>query len=215
MVRSIPLVTYLEKIEHVAICHRPSQKLPAPGRSGKASRTYWRSHVEDGKTVEGRLRLEPCRLTQGVAIRAQECSTKGGERLRGHRSYGEGEAVGTMERSQRGSQAHLPVSVLLLEYGIAQLGALQLWRRGLTDRAGAVANYPRALSLGSLRPLPGLFAAAGTRFGFDEELIAPLMITIGQGTGTACAESTRADRVNSSRESLPGLGPQYRPESPQ
>ena len=66
-----------------------------------------------------------------------------------------------------------------IEYGIAQLGALQLWRRGLTDRAGAVANYRRALSLGGSRPLPELFAAAGLRFGFDEELIAPLMTAIG------------------------------------
>jgi len=57
---------------------------------------------------------------------------------------------------------------------------LQLWRRGLTDRGGAVADYRRALSLGGSRPLPELFSAAGTRFGFDEELIAPLMTTIGQ-----------------------------------
>jgi oligoendopeptidase F len=70
-----------------------------------------------------------------------------------------------------------------IEYGIAQLGALQLWRRGLSDRTGAVADYRRALSLGGSRPLPELFAAAGTRFGFDEELIAPLMATIGEELG--------------------------------
>ena len=40
-----------------------------------------------------------------------------------------------------------------IEYGIAQLGALQLWRRSLTDRAGAVADYRRALALGGSRPL--------------------------------------------------------------
>ncbi len=28
-----------------------------------------------------------------------------------------------------------------IEYGIAQLGALQIWQRSLTDRAGAVADY--------------------------------------------------------------------------
>ena len=66
-----------------------------------------------------------------------------------------------------------------IEYGIAQLG-VQLWRRGLTNRAGAVADYRRALSLGGSRPLPDLFGGAGTRFGFDEELIAPLMTAIGQ-----------------------------------
>jgi oligoendopeptidase F len=66
-----------------------------------------------------------------------------------------------------------------IEYGIAQLGALQIWRRGLTDRAGAVADYRRALALGGSRPLPDLFQAAGARFGFDAELIAPLMTSIG------------------------------------
>ncbi len=70
-----------------------------------------------------------------------------------------------------------------IEYGIAQLGALQIWRRSLTDRAGAVAGYRRALALGGSRPLPELFEAAGTRFGFDEELIAPLMNTIGEELG--------------------------------
>lgn len=67
-----------------------------------------------------------------------------------------------------------------IEYGIAQLGALQIWRRSLTDRIGAVNDYRHALALGGSRPLPDLFAAAGTRFGFDAELIAPLMDTIGE-----------------------------------
>jgi oligoendopeptidase F len=70
-----------------------------------------------------------------------------------------------------------------IEYGIAQLGALQIWSRGLTDRAGAVADYRRALALGGSRPLPALFQAAGARFGFDAELIAPLMATIGDELG--------------------------------
>lgn len=70
-----------------------------------------------------------------------------------------------------------------IEYGIAQLGALQIWRRSLTNRAGAVADYRRALALGGSRPLPELFAAAGTRFGFDEALMAPLMNSIGEELG--------------------------------
>ena len=65
-----------------------------------------------------------------------------------------------------------------IEYGIAQLGALQIWRRGLTDRAAAVADYRRALALGGARPLPELFAAAGARFDFREATLAPLMEAI-------------------------------------
>ncbi|WP_165075842.1 M3 family oligoendopeptidase [Paludisphaera rhizosphaerae] len=67
-----------------------------------------------------------------------------------------------------------------IEYGIAQLGALQLWKRSLTDRPGAVASYRKALSIGGARPLPQLFEAAGARFAFDVPTIAPLMETIGQ-----------------------------------
>ena len=65
-----------------------------------------------------------------------------------------------------------------IEYGIAQLGALQVWQRSLTDRAGAVADYKKALALGGSRPLPELFAAAGIRFDFSEQIIGPLMETI-------------------------------------
>jgi oligoendopeptidase F len=65
-----------------------------------------------------------------------------------------------------------------IEYGIAQLGALQIWQRSLTDRQGAVADYKKALALGGSRPLPELFAAAGIRFDFRDELIASLMKTI-------------------------------------
>jgi oligoendopeptidase F len=65
-----------------------------------------------------------------------------------------------------------------IEYGIAQLGALQIWQRSLSDPAGAVADYRKALALGGSRPLPELFAAAGIRFDFREELIASLMETI-------------------------------------
>jgi oligoendopeptidase F len=51
-----------------------------------------------------------------------------------------------------------------VEYGLAQLGAVQVWRNSLTDPAGAVANYRKALALGSTATLPQLFAAAGAKF---------------------------------------------------
>jgi oligoendopeptidase F len=67
-----------------------------------------------------------------------------------------------------------------IEYGVAQLGALQIWKRSLTDRAGAVASYRDALAIGGARPLPQLFEAAGARFAFDRETIAPLMDAVGE-----------------------------------
>ncbi len=54
-----------------------------------------------------------------------------------------------------------------VEYGLAQLGAVQIWGRSLKDKAGALAAYRRALALGGSQPLPELFAAAGARFAFD------------------------------------------------
>jgi oligoendopeptidase F len=67
-----------------------------------------------------------------------------------------------------------------IEYGIAQLGALQIWRRSLIDRAGAVADYRKALAIGGARPLPQLFEAAGAKFEFSEASLGPLMDAIGK-----------------------------------
>jgi oligoendopeptidase F len=58
-----------------------------------------------------------------------------------------------------------------VEYGLAQLGAFQIWRNALQDQAGAVAAYRRALSLGGTASLPELYAAAGARFAFDAETL--------------------------------------------
>ncbi len=56
-----------------------------------------------------------------------------------------------------------------IEYGIAQLGALQVWRHSLRDRREAVRMYREALALGATKPLPDLFKAAGARLIFDGE----------------------------------------------
>ncbi|MGH7760963.1 MAG: M3 family oligoendopeptidase [Candidatus Dormibacteraceae bacterium] len=56
-----------------------------------------------------------------------------------------------------------------IEYGIAQLGALQVWRNSLRDPQDAVRNYRAALALGATKPLPDLFKAAGARLMFDTE----------------------------------------------
>jgi oligoendopeptidase F len=60
-----------------------------------------------------------------------------------------------------------------IEYGIAQLGALQVWTNSKTDKTGSLKAYKNALSLGGSRPLPELFAAAGCKFDFSCSTIAP------------------------------------------
>jgi oligoendopeptidase F len=62
-----------------------------------------------------------------------------------------------------------------VEYGIAQLGALQVWANSKHDRARALRQYQEALALGGSRPLPELFDAAGCRFDFSEKTVKPLM----------------------------------------
>ena len=59
------------------------------------------------------------------------------------------------------------VPLYYVEYGLAQLGACQVWANALKDQAAAVAAYKRALALGGTKSLPELFAAAGARFAFD------------------------------------------------
>ena len=65
-----------------------------------------------------------------------------------------------------------------IEYGLAQLGALQVWRNALQDQTKAVADYRHALSLGYTRPLPELFAAAGATFAFDRQTVGELMALV-------------------------------------
>ena len=54
-----------------------------------------------------------------------------------------------------------------VEYGLAQLGAVQIFGNALADQARAVAAYRKALSLGGMVTLPELFTAASAKFGFD------------------------------------------------
>ncbi|MBM3847813.1 MAG: M3 family oligoendopeptidase, partial [Verrucomicrobia bacterium] len=62
-----------------------------------------------------------------------------------------------------------------IEYGIAQLGALQVWSNSRQDKTKALADYRRGLGLGGSRPLPELFQAAGCRFDFSQATIRPLV----------------------------------------
>ena len=74
------------------------------------------------------------------------------------------------------AQGHLfHVPFYYIEYGIAQLGSLQLWLNYKKDPAGTLSAYRDALSLGGTRPLPELFEAAGIRFKFDAQTLRPLV----------------------------------------
>jgi oligoendopeptidase F len=65
-----------------------------------------------------------------------------------------------------------------VEYGMAQVGALQVWRNALRDQRQAVATYREALKLGGTESLPALFAAAGAEFRFDEQMLTELVALV-------------------------------------
>ena len=62
-----------------------------------------------------------------------------------------------------------------IEYGIAQLGALQIWAKQLDDPQTALSDYKNAMILGNTRNLPDLFEAADIKLSFDEEHIGSLV----------------------------------------
>jgi oligoendopeptidase F len=62
-----------------------------------------------------------------------------------------------------------------VEYGIAQLGALQLWQASRRDLPATLDHYLAGLALGGSRPLPELFQTSGLAFDFTDKTIAPLM----------------------------------------
>lgn len=72
-------------------------------------------------------------------------------------------------------QLHLfEVPFYYIEYGIAQLGAIGMWKQFRENKEAALANYVKALSLGNMATLPELYAAAGLQFNFSPAYIKEL-----------------------------------------
>jgi oligoendopeptidase F len=73
-------------------------------------------------------------------------------------------------------QLHLfEVPFYYIEYGIAQLGALAMWRQYRLNPGQALDNYMAALSQGYTKTLKELYATAGIRFDFSPEYIKELV----------------------------------------
>ncbi len=70
-----------------------------------------------------------------------------------------------------------------IEYGIAQLGALQLFRNAKKNWKKAVSDYRKGLALGGSETLPKIYKAAGIKFDFSAKTIKPLMKMIADELG--------------------------------
>lgn len=76
-------------------------------------------------------------------------------------------------------QLHLfEVPFYYIEYGIAQLGAIGMWKQYRDNPKQALDNYMHALSLGGTRTLPELYKAAGIDFDFSHKNISELMLFV-------------------------------------
>ena len=76
-------------------------------------------------------------------------------------------------------QLHLfEVPFYYIEYGIAQLGAIGLWKQFKENKEKAINNYITALQLGGTKTLPELYEAAGLKFSFAPGYISELMLFV-------------------------------------
>ncbi|MDP4129990.1 MAG: M3 family oligoendopeptidase [Bacteroidota bacterium] len=84
--------------------------------------------------------------------------------------------LGEYQKNFWQKQLHLfEVPFYYIEYGIAQLGAIGLWKQFKKDKETALNNYIAALELGGTKTLPELYAAAGLKFDFSGAYIKELM----------------------------------------
>ena len=82
----------------------------------------------------------------------------------------------TIHESLWHRQLHIfEVPFYYIEYGIAQIGAIGLWKQYKEDPERALDNYINALHFGGTRTLPELFKEAGLVFDFSPAHIRDLM----------------------------------------
>lgn len=73
-------------------------------------------------------------------------------------------------------QLHLfEVPFYYIEYGMAQLGAIAVWRNYRKDPQKGLQGYMNALKLGYMKTIPKIYEAAGIRFDFSKAYIKELM----------------------------------------
>lgn len=61
-----------------------------------------------------------------------------------------------------------------IEYGIAQLGAIAIWKQYRQNPGQAIGRFLEAMQLGNTRPIKSIYQAAGIEFRFDQSYISEL-----------------------------------------
>ena len=77
--------------------------------------------------------------------------------------------------SQWQSQLHLyEVPFYYIEYGMAQLGAIAVWREYIKNGENALDNYMNALRLGYTKSISEIYETAGIKFDFSSNYVKEL-----------------------------------------
>lgn len=97
-----------------------------------------------------------------------------------HDRYGAGFCDWTGEAEAKArlwqKQLHIyEVPFYYIEYGMAQMGAIAVWKHVREQPEQALQHYLDALSLGYTRTIPEIYAAAGIRFDFSAEYVRELV----------------------------------------
>jgi oligoendopeptidase F len=85
--------------------------------------------------------------------------------------------TGLKHHLQRSWQAQLhlfEVPFYYIEYGMAQLGAIAVWRNYKQNPELAIKNYKNALALGYTKTIPEIYKAAGIKFDFSPAYVKDL-----------------------------------------
>jgi oligoendopeptidase F len=78
-------------------------------------------------------------------------------------------------------QLHLfEVPFYYIEYGIAQLGAVGVWKNFLENKSKAIEGYKSFMGLGYTKSIPDIFKSAGIQFDFSTNYVAELMQFVGE-----------------------------------
>ncbi|MEM7102278.1 MAG: M3 family oligoendopeptidase [Bacteroidota bacterium] len=78
-------------------------------------------------------------------------------------------------------QLHLfEVPFYYIEYGMAQLGAIAIWRNYRRDPEKTLQNYIEALELGYTKPIGEIYEKAGIQFNFSSAYVSELMDFVSQ-----------------------------------
>lgn len=88
---------------------------------------------------------------------------------------GQGEAFSLMWQKQ----LHIfEVPFYYIEYAMAQLGAIAIWKQFKESPKSTLDNYINALSLGYTKPIPEIYKAAGIKFDFSRSYVRELILFV-------------------------------------